>query len=140
MIPIIKIKIHRECERSAFEQRIKMIEQRLNEASCGDWRKGKGGSIVSDYPASINGDDENAKYYGGCLIAESIAPENLNFIACAKSDIAYLLNEMNALIRDNDRIKGKIDLLDRQCPRCKNSEINPGDKFCKICGLPISNH
>lgn len=140
MIPIIKIKIQQECERSAFEQKIKMIEQRLNEASCGEWRKGKGASIVSDYPASINGDDENAKYYGGCLIAESIAPENLDFIACAKSDITYLLDGINALIRENARIKGMLDLLGLQCPRCKNSEINPNDKFCKICGLPLSNH
>lgn len=23
------------------------------------------------------------------------------------------------------------------CPRCKNSQINPGDRFCKICGLAL---
>jgi len=25
----------------------------------------------------------------------------------------------------------------RQCPRCKNSEIELDHKFCKICGLPL---
>ncbi|NLW90030.1 MAG: zinc ribbon domain-containing protein [Syntrophomonadaceae bacterium] len=23
------------------------------------------------------------------------------------------------------------------CPQCGNEEINPGAKFCKICGLPL---
>lgn len=109
MIPIIKNEIRQKYERSAFEQKIKMIEHRLNKASCGDWRKGKGPSIVSDYPASINGDDENAKYYDGCLIAESVAPENLDFIACAKGDIAYLLNQVNQLIYEEAQLKEQID-------------------------------
>lgn len=108
MILLIKIKRQQECERSAFEQRIRMIQQRMNEASCGEWRKGNGSFIVSDYPASRNGDDENAKAYGGCLIAESVAPENLDFIACSKSDIAYLLKQVKVLFRDNDRLKEKI--------------------------------
>lgn len=107
---IIQIKRQQECERSAFEQKLRMIKQRMNESSCGEWRKGKGSSIVSDYPASKNGDDEDAKFYGGCLIAETIAPENLDFIACSKSDIAYLLNQVNALVHDNDRLKEIIKL------------------------------
>ena len=105
MIPIIKIEIRKEHERSAFEQRIKMIQQRLNESSSGEWRKGKGTAIVSDYPASMNGDDKTVEYCGGCLIAESIAPENLDFIACAKEDIAYLLSEVAELVHENSRIK-----------------------------------
>lgn len=116
MIPIIKIEIRKEYERSAFEQRIKMIHQRLNESSSGEWRKGKGAAIVSDYPASMNGDDENSGYYGGCLIAESIAPENLDFIACAKGDIVYLLGEIASLLHEKSRLEEQIDFYRSRKP------------------------
>lgn len=102
---------------SAFDQRIKMIEQRLNEASCGKWRRGKKGhSVVSDIPASIEDGSENAKiFYGGCLIAESIAPENVDFIACAKDDVAYLLGNVAELLEENKRIKEQLKFCQLKC-------------------------
>ena len=47
----------------------------------GPWRRGKwGGSIVADYPVcTIHGADE-IEYYGGHLIAESVAPQNIDAI------------------------------------------------------------
>lgn len=106
-----------------IQAKLAEIRNRLNNATPGPWRKGSAATVVSDYPVpGINGSDA-VEYFGGHLIGESISEPNREFISHAWQDIKDLL-----------------DLLDRQCPRCKNSEINPGDKFCKICGLPISNH
>ena len=50
----------------------------------GPWRPSpRGGAVVADYPVpEISGSDD-VDYYGGHLIAESIAPQNVPVIAAA---------------------------------------------------------
>lgn len=62
----------------------------------GPWRAGSGtggkGSVVSDQLAvgALNGSDA-IEYYGGNLIAESVAPENIQLIAAAPELLAALV-------------------------------------------------
>jgi hypothetical protein len=49
----------------------------------GPWREGTGGSVVSDHPVPEVGGSDDVAYYGGHLIAESIAPQNRPLIAAA---------------------------------------------------------
>jgi hypothetical protein len=46
-------------------------------------------------------------------------------------EIADIIDQRQGIFSKDESLK---------CPSCKNSEINFGDKFCKICELPISNH
>ncbi len=51
--------------------------------TTGPWRIGKAAAVVSDHPVpEIHGSD-SLDYYGGHLIAESIAPQNLAIIAAS---------------------------------------------------------
>lgn len=54
----------------------------------GPWRVGTwGGSVVADYPIPVGGSDD-VDYYGGHLVAESIAPQNTPIIAAAPELLA----------------------------------------------------
>jgi len=108
----------------SVKERLKEIEQRLNDATPGPYREGKSWfAIVSDHQVSgITGSDD-VEHYGGHLICESVALQNRPLLAHSWQDIKFLL-----------------ELLKCQCPRCKNVEIDITDKFCKICGLPIVDY
>lgn len=50
----------------------------------GPWRKGKwGGSVVANHRAPRVAGSDEVEFYGGHLIAESIAPQNIPLIAAA---------------------------------------------------------
>lgn len=49
----------------------------------GPWRAGRKGSVVADYPVPEIGGSDAVDYYGGHLIAESVAPQNVPIIAAA---------------------------------------------------------
>ena len=54
----------------------------------GPWRVGACGSVVADHPIpELSGSDE-VEYYGGHLVAESIAPQNMALIAAAPELLA----------------------------------------------------
>lgn len=55
----------------------------------GPWRSGRG-CVVADHPVpEMNGSDA-VEYYGGHLIAESIAPQNIPVISAAPEMLALL--------------------------------------------------
>lgn len=55
----------------------------------GPWRAGRG-CVVADHPVpEMNGSDA-VEYYGGHLIAESIAPQNIPVISAAPEMLALL--------------------------------------------------
>ena len=49
----------------------------------GPWRRGTNGGVVSDYPVPEIGGSDAVEFYGGHLIAESVAPRNEPIIAAA---------------------------------------------------------
>lgn len=60
----------------------------MSKHTQGPWRAGSGtggkGAVVADtLPAGALGGSDAVDYYGGNLIAESIAPENIHLIAAA---------------------------------------------------------
>ena len=67
--------------------------------TAGPWRASIGGKfaiVVGDYPVpGIKGSDE-VSYYGGHLIAESVAPQNARLIAAAP-DLLATVRELLAL-------------------------------------------
>ena len=57
----------------------------------GPWRAGKtGGAVVADYPIPEVDGSGHVEYYGGHLVAESIAPQNIPLIAAAPDLLAAL--------------------------------------------------
>lgn len=68
------------------------------------WRVGKPnrmGSVVADEPVPEIGGSDAVDYYGGHLIAESIAPRNAQFIVRACNAHAQLVHVVT-MIRDAD--------------------------------------
>lgn len=64
------------------------------------WRVGKPnrmGSVVANVPVPEIGGSEDVAYYGGHLIAESIAPRNAAFIVRACNSNAALVNALQLL-------------------------------------------
>jgi len=100
---------------------------------------------------------ETAMWCFGAIVGN---PPNHNFRYNRVDEVLFIINTLNAMV-DNyvkneptvfERMfiaQGKPDKTDTEeaseaepeviCPRCINSEINPGDKFCKICGLPLGD-
>ncbi len=68
----------------------------------GPWRVGKSfGSVVSDAPVpGINGSDD-VEYYGGHLVAESVAPNNARLIAESPRMLS-VLQKLCAMQEDGD--------------------------------------
>lgn len=66
------------------------------------WRIGKScGSVVADEPVPEVSGAEDVAYYGGYLIAESIAPRNAEFIVRACNAHAALIHALQ-MVRDAD--------------------------------------
>lgn len=63
----------------------------------GPWRKGRSGAVVADHPVPGMGGSDAVEYYGGHLIAESVAPQNRDIIAAAPE-----LYEALEMVRDAD--------------------------------------
>ena len=88
----------------------------------GPWRAGSGtsgkGSVVSDQLAigALNGSDA-VEYYGGNLIAESVAQENIPLIAAAPE-----LFDVVIMIRDADDDCGRDNLP--RIPACARAAID----------------
>ena len=62
----------------------------------GPWRPGKtGGAVVADYPIPEVGGSEHVEYYGGHLVAESIAPQNVSIIAAAPEMLTALKDTLD---------------------------------------------
>jgi hypothetical protein len=62
------------------------------------WRAGRAGTVVSDVlPKDACGGSEDKDYYGGYLIAESVAPSMVSLIAAAPE-----LLEALEMVRDAD--------------------------------------
>ncbi len=64
----------------------------------GPWRKSdvQGDAVVSDFPTGDSRDDESSlMYYGGRLIAESVAPNNRALIAAAPMLAISLMEIVN---------------------------------------------
>lgn len=55
----------------------------------GPWRAGRG-CVVADHPVPEMGGSDAVDYYGGHLIAESIAPQNIPLISTAPEMLALL--------------------------------------------------
>lgn len=83
------------------------------------WRAGKtGGAVVSDVlPKDAVGGSEDADYYGGYLIAESIAPSMVSLVSAAPELLAAL-----EMVRDADE-DCKRDGL-RTIPPCARAKID----------------
>lgn len=62
----------------------------MAEHTPGPWRVGRSGSVVADHPVPEISGSNDVKYYGGHLIAESIAPQNAALIAAAPELLAAL--------------------------------------------------
>jgi hypothetical protein len=68
----------------------------------GPWRAGRG-CVVADQPVPEMGGSDAVEYYGGHLVAESIAPQNIPLIAAAPellvsaSDFLEVLTENGLL-------------------------------------------
>lgn len=84
--------------------------KRLSEAATpGPWRYGKNADdVVADHPAGHADDPHGIDYYGGHLVAESIAASNRAFIAAANP--AAVL----ALIAENEALVDQLCI----CPAC----------------------
>ena len=56
----------------------------MQQHTPGPWRGGKGGfTVVADHPIPEIGGSGDVDYYGGHLVAESVAPQNRPLIAAA---------------------------------------------------------
>lgn len=81
----------------------------------GPWRAGSGsggkGSVVSDQlAAGALGGSDAVDYYGGNLIAESVAPENIPLIGAAPELLQALQGEHGAI----DWLMARLIALDPQ--------------------------
>ncbi|MBP2638295.1 MAG: hypothetical protein H6Q72_4202 [Firmicutes bacterium] len=82
-------------------------------------------------------------------------PPNHNFRHNNVDEILFVMNTLNIMVdnyvKNEPVVFGPTFILQRCndtheeseepeqiCPKCSNSEINEGDKFCKICGLPVA--
>ena len=63
----------------------------------GPWRVGNGGCVVADHPVPGMNGRIAVEYYGGHLIAESIAPQNRPIIAAAPT-MLILLKDLDAAL------------------------------------------
>lgn len=73
-------------------------------ATRGVWRAGKNSDdVVADHPAGHAQDQQSLDYYGGHLVAESIAAHNREFIAAANPAVVLALIAENERLRESDQ-------------------------------------
>ena len=87
----------------------------------GPWRRGKpDGAIVADHPVcTINGADE-VEYYGGHLIAESVAPQNIDAIILACNHFEAVVEAL----REVERGFSGYDSENRCVFRCPTDRLS----------------
>jgi hypothetical protein len=86
----------------------------------GPWRRGRhGGSVIADHPVPEIGGSDSVAYYGGHLIAESIAPQNLPIIETAPE----LLAALEGLVDGIDRQRNSFGLRMAEKLRLKDSRL-----------------
>ena len=74
------------------------MERMREQHTPGPWRRGKiGGCVVADHPVPEIGGSDAVDYYGGHLIAESIAPQNVPLIAAAPELLDALESAVGAM-------------------------------------------
>lgn len=79
------------------------------------WRVGapsQMGSVVADEPVHEIKGSEAVEYYGGHLIAESIAPRNAEFIVCACNAHDQLVAAVQGSHAAIDRLMARLIQLD----------------------------
>lgn len=82
----------------------------------GPWRQGKAGGIVSDHPVPEMSGADAVEYYGGHLIAESIAPRNRPLICAAPEMLDALERAERKLYAYVGVCKGDKELTDAVLP------------------------
>ena len=96
---------------------------------------------------------ELTKRVGNCLSIMTGAagtPNNISRLQPSPQELVFMYNALGEMVHglldmDPKEISDKkptnvilgMYLVNDQCPRCKNSEIELDHKFCMICGLPI---
>lgn len=84
------------------------------EHTPGPWRAGEtGGAVVADHQISEVSGSEDVEYYGGHLVAESIAARNVPVIAAAPDLLKVAISAYHAL-KSYELGNGSPDLA-REC-------------------------
>ena len=73
----------------------------------GPWKIGRCGSVVADEPINEISGSDDVEYYGGYLIAESIAKKNATLIAAAP-DLLQALKAMRDVL---EIVVGKVKMI-----------------------------
>lgn len=89
----------------------------------GPWRHGKvGGCVVADAPVPEVSGSDAIDYYGGHLIAESIAPQNVPAIAALPELLAAAIAQEEA-----------EDYNANECPDCSEDDSTELPELCEHC-------
>lgn len=83
----------------------------------GPWRIGRKGCVVADVPVPEMGGSDAVDYYGGHMVAESIADKNGLVIAAAPE-----LLDVVIMVRDADEDAGRDGLP--RIPACARAAID----------------